>query len=65
MNTYLFSDNEHFQVEIKASTAKGALMKARTMFGIRVPLRLNQQVHNLRQYRNGAHGYGCHIVGPV
>lgn len=65
MHTYLFSDDSTFQAEIKANSVRHALMLARQRFGIRVPLRRNLQCGNLTQYRNGAHGYGCHIVGPV
>lgn len=63
MNTYLFSDNDNFQIEIKAKTVRGALLKARQRFGIRVALRLNQHVGNLYQYRSST--YGCHIIGPI
>lgn len=65
MNTYLFSDENVFQIEIKAKSKKHALMIARYRFGIRVPLRKNVESGNLIQYRNGKYGYGCHIVGPV
>jgi hypothetical protein len=63
MKTYLFSDDDHFHIEIKAKTVRGALLKARERFGIKVNLRLNQRYHNLYQYRSPT--YGCHIIGPV
>ena len=60
MTIYLFSDAEVWHREIHAKTFIGALRKARTQFGIAVPLRLVAEYGSSRDYR-AATGYECSL----
>ena len=61
MNYYVFADRECIGREIKAKTLKGALLKARAMFGIKVGLRKVYESGNLVEYRSSETGYRCQI----
>jgi hypothetical protein len=59
MKTYLFNDSDTFNFSIEAYSFKGALMKARDIFGIRAPMRKYQECGNGISYRASSTGYVC------
>lgn len=59
MKTFLFSDSDVFQFSIVASTYKGALLKAKHIFGIHVPLRKIAHYGAFQDFRSSITGYRC------
>ena len=61
MKTFLFSDSDTWHFSIEAATFKGALLKAKAIFGIAVGLRCVAYHGASRDYRASATGYECSI----
>jgi hypothetical protein len=61
MTTYLFTDNDTFHKEIIADSFKGALLKAKSLYGIRVAMRCIETVGNAKAYKSSVTGYCCEI----
>jgi len=61
MKYFLFTDDEFFNREIYANSFNGALLKAKSAFGIRVPMRCIETIGNAKAYKSIGTGYWCEL----
>ena len=62
MKTYFFSDDEVFNVEIKATSYRAAIAQARDRFQIKGRIRLTAHIGNLKEWSLSVSGYKFDLI---